>query len=69
MNRYFYFRKRPSFLIGIARILDITVSLSSYKKFDESNSESEDFCTIYNDWKAVGDDIRDAIGSTFMLTK
>ena len=55
--------ERSSFLIGVARILDITGSLSSHEKVYRHDSKYEDFYAIYNDWKAVGDDIKGAIGT------
>jgi len=65
----YYPKKRPSFLIGVARILDITISLRSYKKPFGHNSEYEDFYAIYSDWKTVGNDLKDAMGSSYLLSK
>ena len=69
MNGYAYYQKKPSFLIGVARILDITVSLSFRERSYKSNSEYEDFYAIYSDWKAVGDDIKAAIGTPSLLSE
>lgn len=69
MNGYAYHQKKPSFLIGVARILDITVSLSSHERSYKPDSKYEDFYAIYSDWKAVGDDIKGAIGTPFLLSE
>lgn len=69
MYLYGSYQKKPSFLIGVARILDITVSLSSRERSYKPNSEYEDFYAIYSDWKAVGDDIKGAIGTPFLLSE
>lgn len=65
----YHFKRHSSFLIGVARILDITTSLSSHKRLYKHNSGHEDSYAIYSDWKAIGDDIKGAIGGTFSLPK
>lgn len=65
----YFSEKRPSFLMGIARILDITTSLDSHTKLYKYDSEYKDFYGIYSDWKIVGDDIKNAIGGTHLLSK
>jgi hypothetical protein len=50
---------RPSFLSGFARIMDLFPLRERY-----NSSPTEDIAdrrALYSDWKAVGDDIRDAI--------
>lgn len=69
MYLYGSYQKKPSFLIGVARILDITVSLSSHERSYKPDSKYEDFYAIYSDWKAVGDDIKGAIGTPFLLSE
>ncbi len=66
MNSYHYHSKCfPSFLIGIARILDIKGSLNHHKHLYEYDSKFEDFNAIHSDWKAVGDDIRGAFSDIY----
>lgn len=70
MNSYLYHIKHyPSFLIGIARILDITGSLSPHKRWYKYNSEFEDSKAIYSDWKSVGDSLREALGGIHLSSK
>lgn len=46
---------RPSFIEGMARVLDLGGTLQVY---NESNTGREaDFVAIWSDWKEVGDDI------------
>jgi len=70
MQLYSYSNKRYHyFLIGIARILDITASLSPYKYLYKSDPEFEDFKAISNDWKFVISDIKNSMDSLSALTK
>jgi len=66
---YDYYQKRSSFLIGVARILDITGSLSFNERPNKRDIEHEDFYAIYIDWKTVGDDIKNATGTPFSLSE
>jgi len=56
-------RKYPSFLIGIARILDIRYSLNQSANNFINKPIETDQEAIYSDWKAIGDDIRYAISN------
>lgn len=50
---------RPSFLEGVARILDFRGVLESY---NNSPTPSEaDARAIYADWAAIGDDLKEAV--------
>jgi hypothetical protein len=49
---------RPSIIEGIARIIDISGSLQVYNECLTANKA--DSLAIYNDFKAVGMDIRNA---------
>ncbi|GMT42188.1 MAG: hypothetical protein IEMM0002_0599 [bacterium] len=50
---------QPSLLEGVARIFDIGCLYDAYNK--SPAPDEADQTAIYNDWKAVGDDIRGAI--------
>lgn len=56
-------RKYPSFLIGIARILDIRCALNQSANNFINNPIEIDQKAIYSDWKAIGDDIGYAISN------
>lgn len=62
MNNYSYFLfARPSFLEGIARILDFGNTLNEY---NQSNSpEQADTLAISADWRAIGSDIQAALAA------
>ena len=47
---------RPSFLGGLASILDIGSTLTVYNS--SPTPEIADAKAMYSDWKAVGDDLR-----------
>ena len=50
---------RPSFLEGIARVVDIGNTLQTY---NDSDSEQEaDTKALRHDWQIVGEDIRQSI--------
>jgi hypothetical protein len=58
-NHSFFLFARPSFLSGIARLLDFSGSL---KVYNEHNSGAEaDARAFLEDWRALGDDFRTAI--------
>lgn len=65
------FKQCNSFLIGVARILDITTSLSPRTKvyYYGRDPEFEDFYAIYRDWKAIGDDIKNSISDVSLPSK
>ena len=50
---------RPSFWIGVARLLDFGQGLVRYNH--ASTPAEADFNALLSDWKAVGDDVRWAI--------
>lgn len=52
---------QPSFIGGLASILDLGATLSVYN--DYSSSEETDFRALYSDWKITGNDIRSAMKS------
>jgi hypothetical protein len=57
---YFLFA-RPSFVAGVAQIVDLGNTLFVY---NESNSPNQaDYMATKNDWALVGDDLRSAIAS------
>ena len=49
---------RPSFMEGVARILDFGNTLSQYN--GSVNPNEADARAINSDWKSVGNDIREA---------
>jgi len=51
-----YLFARPSFAEGFARLVDIANSLNTYNQ--SRNGEKADARAIYEDWKAVGHDVR-----------
>lgn len=52
----FYFFARPSFVDGMARILDFGLTMQDYNR---SRTVTEaDYIAISNDWQAVGKDIK-----------
>lgn len=54
-----YLFARPSFVEGIGRMVDVSNSLNIY---NQSRTDSEaDARAIYEDWKAVGHDVRVAL--------
>jgi len=50
---------RPSFLEGMARILDFPGTLSEYNR--SLTPEQADYLALLGDWRLVGKDIEDAI--------
>jgi hypothetical protein len=50
---------KPSFVEGLARIIDIGGTLQVYNQ--SSTPEEADAKALSNDWKAVGNDIKSAI--------
>ena len=50
---------RPSFLEGMARVMDIGGTLNEYNTF--LSDEDADFFALSMDWHAVGQDMRDAM--------
>lgn len=54
-----YLFARPSFIEGIARLIDPTGSLNSYNR--APTPESADARALAEDWRAVGHDVRVAL--------
>ena len=50
---------RPSFIEGIARMVDLAGSLNTYNSVP--TAEEADGRALYEDWKAVGHDLRVAL--------
>lgn len=50
---------RPSFLEGIARIMDMSGTLNEYNRSE--SPEEADTRALRSDWYAVGDDLRTSI--------
>lgn len=60
MDRYSYFLgARPSFLEGIARLMDFGNSPNEYKSY--SSGAEADYAAIARDWAMIGLDFRNAI--------
>jgi hypothetical protein len=55
----FYLFARPSFLEGLARILDLSGSLQEYNY--SKSGEQADARAISSDWEMIGEDIRTSI--------
>jgi hypothetical protein len=54
---------QPSFLVGVARVLDLGGTLSAHS-YNESRSPSEaDARAIESDWAVVGQDMREGIAT------
>ena len=54
-----YLFAQPSFLTGVARLVDPFGTLDAYNTFP--TEDMADFYALYSDWLAVGDEIRDAV--------
>lgn len=59
MGEYFLFA-RPSFLSGMARVLDLGATLDDYNTC--LNDGQADSIALRSDWDAVGGDLRAAMG-------
>ncbi|MBU1289978.1 hypothetical protein KKG85_01930 [Patescibacteria group bacterium] len=55
----FYLFARPSFIGGVAHVLDLGANLQIYNK--SKTADEADYIALLNDWIAVGDDIRMSI--------
>jgi len=51
-----YLFARPSFVEGMARMMDVSNSLNTYNQ--SRNGPEADARAIYEDWKALGHDVR-----------
>ncbi len=54
------FRKTPSLINGISSSLDFFGDDSTHYKINKTEKEA-DFDSIYSDWQAVGNDMREAL--------
>ena len=60
MSKYFGFLfARPSFLEGVARIMDFGDTLQEYNY--SSDPTEADYRAIWSDWQVVGDELRQAL--------
>ncbi|HOC93882.1 MAG TPA: hypothetical protein PKH33_16160 [bacterium] len=59
MTKTDYLYAKPSFLGGMARVLDLGGTLKEYNS--SSSSEEADARAISSDWKMVGKDIKAAM--------
>ncbi|MDO4721438.1 MAG: hypothetical protein Q4A78_12300 [Peptostreptococcaceae bacterium] len=59
MNRTGFLFSEPSFWEGVGRLFDWAGTLSKYN--DSKSSKEADYKAIQSDWRAIGDDIREAI--------
>jgi hypothetical protein len=59
MDRSFFLFARPSFVGGVARLFDFGGTLNTYNI--SATSEMADARAFYEDWKAIGDDMRAAL--------
>lgn len=62
-----YLYANPSFLEGVARLMDISGSLSEYNI--ARTPEEADMLALWADWQVVGDDLRQATFSYPELNK
>jgi hypothetical protein len=58
-------KNRSAFFIGIARILDITSSLSSHKTRWLDDYNDIDFYAVLSDWEKIGDDIKSSMNAFY----
>jgi hypothetical protein len=49
---------RPSFIEGFARVLDVGNVLNEYNR--SLTGQQADFLALHSDWRAIGQNIRDA---------
>lgn len=61
MSKYVFGRlyAEPSFIEGMARVLDIGGTLQMYNT--SATEQEADIAALKNDWRAVGEDIRSSI--------
>jgi hypothetical protein len=59
MSETFFLFARPSFLEGIARVLDLGNTLREYN--DSQSTAEADLIAIGTDWSAIGRDIENSI--------
>ena len=61
MNRSFFLFARHNLLSGMARILDFGGTINDYNI--SPSGEIADQRALYEDWKAIGDDMRAVLAS------
>ena len=62
MKRYsYYLGARPSFLEGIARLMDFGNTLDAHKSYSSSSGTEADHAAIARDWAMIGLDFRNAV--------
>jgi hypothetical protein len=61
MNRSSFLFARPSLLGGAARLFDLGGTLNSYNV--SATGEIADARIFSEDWKAIGDDLRDVLAA------
>ncbi len=59
MNRSFFLFARPSFLSGVAHLLDFAGTLKTYN--ESLSGDLADKRAFSEDWKAIGEDLRSAL--------
>lgn len=59
MDRTSYLFSQPSLIEGIGRLFDWGATLNIYNSSD--SAQEADYKALRSDWKATGDDIREAI--------
>jgi len=58
---YYHLMAKPSFIEGMARVLDINCNLDSYNQ--SITPEEADMVAIYSDWLAIGGDMQGVMGN------
>ncbi|MFH1187949.1 MAG: hypothetical protein V1688_03770 [bacterium] len=58
-TKTFYLFARPSFVSGMAGVLDLGANLQFYN--ESETAEDADNIALLNDWKQVGNDLKIAI--------
>ncbi len=59
-RNFLFLCARPSFLEGLARIMDFGQTLNEYNS--SPSAQEADFAAIAEDWAMIEQDFRDAIG-------
>lgn len=54
-----YLFARPSFVEGVARMLDVSSSMNTYNTFP--TGDEADARAVYQDWRALAHDVRVAL--------
>ena len=59
MSETYFLFARPSFIEGMARVLDIGNTLREYN--ESQTTEEADLIAVHTDWSAIGRDIDNSI--------